>query len=170
MTGLTALDAEGDSTVRIGSAGAYFRPLPPSSPARSPGAVADSAVEAFAAALAGGSSASSATGSTGSAPSSLVAGLTAGDRALIQQSTGVAINASGFPEAGGLVPKIALDIAMDRQAGRLPAGQPITATYLKSLLGALPASLTASTESRDINHMLDVLGQQGAEDRFDPRA
>jgi hypothetical protein len=59
--------------------------------------------------------------------------LTANDRDLIAKATGVIIGSDGRNQDGnGTAPILALEIAYDRQTGRLPAGQPITSTYLTS--------------------------------------
>ncbi|NIH66768.1 hypothetical protein [Modestobacter marinus] len=92
-----------------------------------------------------------------------LAALTAEDRALLAEATGVLLTADGERADGReLVPAVASAVARDRLTGRLPTGRPVTRTYLEQLWAALPLGAGSAATIRDITALLDVLARRDA--------
>lgn len=101
---------------------------------------------------------------------SLLSYLTPGDRDLIFQATGTKIGPDGVNQDGRpLAPLLAFQIGLDRKYGTLPAGQPITSTYLRSLLQHQSNGGGSQDFTDNINKMLEVLAKQGGQERLDLR-
>lgn len=92
-----------------------------------------------------------------------LAALTAEDRALLAEATGVQLTADGERADGReLVPPVAAEVARDRLTGRLPAGLPVTRAYLEQMWAALPLGHASAATIRDITALLDVLARRDA--------
>jgi hypothetical protein len=107
-------------------------------------------------------------GGGSSASTSPLSYLTADDRDLIARATGVVIGPDGRNQHGnGTAPILALEIAHDRKTGRLPAGQPITSTYLTSRFHTAGGDVDFAAS---VNAMLQEIGTRAGEERLDLRA
>ena len=67
----------------------------------------------------------------------------------------------------GTAPILALELEHDRKTGRLPAGQPITSTYLTSRFHTAGGDVDFAAS---VNAMLQDIGMRAGEDRLDLRA
>ncbi|MCZ2837759.1 hypothetical protein [Modestobacter sp. VKM Ac-2985] len=93
-----------------------------------------------------------------------LAALTAEDRALLAEATGVQLTADGERADGrSLVPALATAVARDRLTGQLPAGHPITRAYLEQTWAALPLGPASAGTIQDITALLDVLARHGVQ-------
>lgn len=92
-----------------------------------------------------------------------LAALTAEDRALLAQATGVQLTADGERADGReLVPAIASAVARDRLTGRLPTDRPVSRGYLEQMWAALPLGPGSAGTISDITAVLDVLARPDA--------
>ena len=87
-----------------------------------------------------------------------LANLTDGDRSLIKDALGVDLNADGVdPKGHALAPMLVHIMAIDRAQGRLPANQPITASYLHNLLSENNGSPELKA---GVDKLIDALGRR----------
>ena len=97
--------------------------------------------------------------------------LTDGDRALINAALGMTLTANGTDAEGrSLAPVSVWLIAADRESGRLPAGQPITAAYLTELRKNASASADSADMVEQYDELLAALNGSSSRQPADVRA
>ena len=97
--------------------------------------------------------------------------LTDGDRALVNAALGATLTANGADGQGlSLAPLSVWRIAADRENGRLPAGQPITAAYLTEQRRNVPASAEYASLAEQYDKLLAALNGSSSRQPMDIRA